>query len=80
MKLGTLTHSDTGQMDFYLNYYKQNEKREDENEPIGLILCASKDKEFAKYVLTKPNLFASEYKLKLPSEEQLKEHLRKLIQ
>jgi len=80
LKLGELTHSDTGQMNFYLNYYKQNEKRGEENEPIGLILCASKNKEFAKYVLTDPNLFASEYKLKLPSEKLLQEKIKKLIQ
>lgn len=79
LKLGELCHADTGQMSFYLNYFKQNEFREEEKDPIGLILCASKNKEFAKYVLTDPNLFASEYKLKLPSEKLLKEKLKKLI-
>ena len=79
LKLGELTHSDTGQMNLYLNYYKQNEMREGENPPIGLILCASKNHELAKYILTDPNLFASEYKLKLPKEELLQQQLKKLL-
>ena len=79
LKLGELTHADTGQMSFYLNYYKQNEVREGENEPIGLILCASKKHELAKYILTEKNMFASEYKLRLPSEQLLKEKLKKLL-
>lgn len=79
LKLGELTHADTGQMNFYLNYYKENELRESENEPIGLILCASKDYEFARYILNDKNMFASEYKLKLPSEKILKEQIRKLL-
>jgi predicted nuclease of restriction endonuclease-like (RecB) superfamily len=79
LKLGELNHSDTGQMSLYLNYYKENEVREGEDEPIGLILCASKNKELAKYILTDKQMFASEYKLKLPSEEILQEQMRKLL-
>ncbi|HLC70825.1 MAG TPA: PDDEXK nuclease domain-containing protein [Candidatus Nanoarchaeia archaeon] len=81
VKVGELTHADTGQMDFYLSYYKKEEQREGENEPIGLILCAAKNHEFAKYVLAdKKNMFASEYKVKLPSENVLKEELKKLLE
>ncbi len=81
VKVGELTHADTGQMDFYLNYYKKEEQREGENEPIGLILCAAKNHELAKYVLAdKKNMFASEYKVKLPSENLLKEELKKLLE
>ena len=68
-------------MDFYLSYYKKEEQREGESEPIGLILCASKNHEFAQYVLAdKKNMFASEYKVKLPSETVLKEELNKLLE
>ncbi len=81
VKVGELTHADTGQMDFYLNYYKKEEMKEREQEPIGLILCASKNHEFAQYVLAnKKNMFASEYKVKLPSETLLKEELKKLLE
>ncbi len=80
VKVGELTHADTGQMDFYLSYYNKEERREGEREPVGLILCASKNREFAQYVLAdKKNMFASEYKVKLPSEALLKQQLRKLL-
>ena len=74
LKKGELDHSDVGQMNFYLNYFKENEKSEDENDPIGLILCAGKDDIFAKYVLggLSNKIFASKYKLALPSEKELK--------
>lgn len=78
LKTGELDHSDIGQMNFYLNYFKENEKTEDENDPIGLILCAKKDNIFAKYVLggLSNKVFASKYKLALPSEKELKQKLR----
>ncbi|MBU1614296.1 DUF1016 family protein [bacterium] len=51
LKSGELDHADIGQMNFYLNYFKENEKIEEENDPIGLVLCAKKDDIFARYVL-----------------------------
>ncbi|PJB21477.1 MAG: hypothetical protein CO114_05145 [Euryarchaeota archaeon CG_4_9_14_3_um_filter_38_12] len=80
LKTGELDHSDIGQMNFYLNYFKENEKREDENDPIGLILCAKKDDIFAKYVLggLSNRVFASKYKLALPSERELKLKLKSI--
>jgi len=78
LKTGELDHSDIGQMNFYLNYFKDNEKAEGENDPIGLILCAKKDDIFAKYVLggLSNKVFASKYKLTLPSEKELREKLK----
>ena len=80
LKTGELDHSDIGQMNFYLNYFKEKEKTEDENDPIGLILCAKKDEIFAKYVLGGLNnrVFASKYKLALPSEKELSLKLRSI--
>jgi predicted nuclease of restriction endonuclease-like (RecB) superfamily len=77
LKRGELDHADVGQMNFYLNYYKENETTLDENQPIGLILCAKKDEIFAKYVLGSLNnkVFASKYKLALPSEKELDKQL-----
>lgn len=78
LKAGELDHADIGQMNFYLNYFKENEKTEDENDPIGLILCAKKDDIFAKYVLggLSNRVFASKYKLALPSEKELRAKLK----
>jgi len=83
LKTGELDHSDIGQMNFYLNYFKENEKIKGENDPIGLILCAKKDNIFAKYVLggLDNKIFASKYKLALPSDkdyEKLSTALREI--
>jgi predicted nuclease of restriction endonuclease-like (RecB) superfamily len=80
LKTGELDHADIGQMNFYLNYFKENEKAEDENDPIGLILCAKKDDIFAKYVLggLGNKVFASKYKLALPSEKELRLKLKSI--
>lgn len=80
LKIDELNHSDIGQMNFYLNYFKENEKEAEENDPIGLILCAKKDEVFAKYVLGNLNnkIFASKYKLALPTEKELSRKIRAL--
>lgn len=80
LKTGELDHADVGQMNFYLNYFRENEKAEGENNPIGLILCAQKDNIFAKYVLGGLNnkVFASKYKLALPSEKELRLELKSI--
>ncbi|ODS37341.1 hypothetical protein BEH94_07135 [Candidatus Altiarchaeales archaeon WOR_SM1_SCG] len=80
LKTGELDHSDMGQMNFYLNYFRENEKSEDENDPIGLILCTGKDDVFARYVLggVSNKIFASKYRLALPSEQELKLKLKSI--
>lgn len=77
-KRGELTHADAGQMNFYLNYFRENENAEGENPPIGIMLCSKKNAVFAKYVLGNINnkIFASKYKLALPTEKELDEKLR----
>ena len=85
LKTGKLTHQDIGQMDFYVRYYEKEEKQPEDNPPIGLILCTNKNKTMVKYTLLENSktLFASKYKLYLPTEEELKEELereRKLIE
>lgn len=80
LKTGELDHSDIGQMNFYPNYFKENEKTGDENNPIGLILCTRKDEVFAKYVLggLSNKVFVSKYRLALPSEKELTCKLKSL--
>ncbi len=79
LKVGKFTHADAGQMHMYLNYAKENWTNEDENPPVGLILCAEKDSAVAKYSLEGlPNkVLAAEYKLKLPNEQLLINELNK---
>ena len=79
LKVGKLTHADAGQMHMYLNYARQHWMREDENPPVGLILCSEPDDALAKYALDGlPNkVLAREYKLALPTEKALVEELEK---
>lgn len=80
IKTGDLSHADIGQMNFYLNYFKENEKTNAENDPVGLILCAKKDDIFARYVLggLSNKVFASKYKLTLPLEKELSRKLKSM--
>jgi len=80
LKTGQLDHADIGQMNFYLNYFREDQKTEDENDPIGIILCAKKDDIFAKYVLggLSNKVFASKYKLALPSEKEIRLKLKSI--
>jgi predicted nuclease of restriction endonuclease-like (RecB) superfamily len=77
-KRGELTHADAGQMNFYLNYFRDNETTEGENPPVGIILCSKKNAVYAKYVLGNLNnkIFASKYKLTFPTEKELDKTLR----
>lgn len=77
LKIGKLTHQDIGQMDFYVRYFEQEEKRLDDNPTIGLILCSAKNESMVKYTLLGQNkrIFAARYKLYLPSEKELQKEL-----
>jgi predicted nuclease of restriction endonuclease-like (RecB) superfamily len=73
LKVGELTHQDLGQMQMYVNYYQREMTSGDENPPIGIILCSHKNEAVVRYTLPEGNkqIFASRYKLYLPSEEEL---------
>jgi predicted nuclease of restriction endonuclease-like (RecB) superfamily len=76
LKNRAFSHADAGQMNFYLNYFKDNEMEDGDNPPIGLILCTLKDSVKVKYATggMDNKLFVSRYMVELPSEKQL-EHL-----
>ena len=79
IKTTKFTHKDIGQLQMYVNYYDRFEKKDFENKTIGILLCAEKNNAVVKISLPDNNetIFASEYKLYLPSEEQLIEELKK---
>ncbi|MGG9963832.1 PDDEXK nuclease domain-containing protein [Ferruginibacter sp. SUN106] len=81
LKLGKLTHQDIGQMDLYVRYWEDNEKTATDNPTIGIILCSQKNETIVKYSVLKESqqLFASKYKLYLPTEEELKHEVREEI-
>ncbi len=78
LKIGRLTHQDIGQMQMYVNYYDRKIKLPEENSTIGIILCKEENKAVVEFTLPEDNktIFAKEYKLYLPSKEQLRKQLQ----
>ena len=74
LKLGLFSHADAGQMNVYLNYFKENETYEGDNPPIGIILCAGKNDTLVKYATAglAQHIFVSKYMTNLPSEAELR--------
>jgi predicted nuclease of restriction endonuclease-like (RecB) superfamily len=82
LKIGDLTHQDLGQMQMYVHYYERELMNEGDNPPIGIVLCADKSDAVVKYTLpeNETQIFASKYKLYLPSEEELLKELKQEYQ
>lgn len=77
LKVGRITHQDVGQMDMYVRMYDEIVKQPDDNPTIGIVLCADTDPDIARYSILKGNehLFATKYKLNLPTPEELTEEV-----
>ena len=68
-----------GQIDFYVKYFEENVKTEGDNPTIGIVLCSEKNETMVKYSVLNENdhLFASKYKLYIPTEEELKKEIER---
>ena len=77
LKTSKVTHQDVGQMDMYVRMYDELKRTEGDNPTIGIILCSDTDEDIARYSILKGNeqLFASKYKLYLPTEEELRNEI-----
>ncbi len=77
LKRGELTHQDVGQMDMYVRMYDDLKRSDEDGPTVGIILCAQKNESVVRYSVLQDNeqLFASKYKLVLPSEEELRAEL-----
>lgn len=82
LKTGKLTHQNIGQMDMYVRMFDDLKRSEDDNPTIGIILCSDKEDTVVRYSVLKDSeqLFASKYRLVLPTEEELKAELEREIQ
>ncbi|MEE0699169.1 MAG: PDDEXK nuclease domain-containing protein [Bacilli bacterium] len=81
LKMNKLKAENLGQMNMYLNYYEKVVNSDDDGKPIGIILCAEKDKialEFALGGLSN-NIFASTYTYYIPNKEQLISEVEKVL-
>ena len=79
LKTSKITHQDVGQMDMYIRMYDELKKTSDDNPTLGIVLCSDTDEDIAKYSILKGNeqLFASKYKLYLPTESELRSEIEK---
>lgn len=84
LKTDKITHQDVGQMDMYVRMFDELIKKPDDNPTLGIVLCSETDADIARYSILKGNeqLFATKYKLYLPSEKELRaeiEHQKELF-
>jgi predicted nuclease of restriction endonuclease-like (RecB) superfamily len=80
LKVGKLTHQDLGQLQLYVNYYDPERRTKGDNPALGLILCTDKNDAVVRYTLgpdQQKKIFASRYKLYLPTEAELQAELRR---
>lgn len=77
LKTGKITHQDVGQMDMYIRMYDELKKGTGDNPTLGIVLCTETDEDIARYSVLHGNeqLFASKYKLYLPTEEELRKEI-----
>lgn len=81
LKTKAVKHTDIGQMNLYLNYFKTEESVEEDNEPIGIILSADKDEVLIEYATggISNKIFVSQYKLYLPDKKQLEKQVKSIL-
>ena len=73
LKVRAFQHTDAGQMNFYLNYWKDQVMADGDNTPVGLLLCTDKDSTKVEYAIAglDHQLFVSRYQVALPKPEEL---------
>ncbi len=79
LKIGRFEHGDIGQLNTYLNYFKEEIGEKSDNFPVGILLVAEKDNALVRYATAgmDKNLFVQQYLIQLPSTNQLKEYIEK---
>lgn len=79
LKTGELAHQDIGQMDMYVRMYDALKRGPDDNPTVGIILCSDKDASVVRFSVLNDSeqLFASRYKLVLPTEAELRRELER---
>ena len=77
LKTRKLTHQDIGQMDMYVRMYDDLKRGEGDNPTVGILLCEHKDESVVRYSVLNDSaqLFASKYRLVLPSEDELRQEI-----
>ena len=81
LKIKKVKHEDIGQMNLYLNYFKEEESTDGDNAPIGIIIAADKHDLLVKYATggLSNKIFVSKYQLYLPDQKLLEDKIREII-
>ncbi len=79
LKTGKLGHQDIGQMDMYVRMYDDLKRGEGDNPTVGILLCEHKDRSVVRYSVLHESeqLFATRYRLVLPTEEELRAEIER---
>jgi predicted nuclease of restriction endonuclease-like (RecB) superfamily len=82
IKTHKITHLDLGQLQMYVNYFDRVEKLPDENQTVGILLCADKNDAVVKFSLPEDNanILTSKYQLYLPSENDLLTEIKDVLE
>ena len=77
LKIDRFRHEYASQLNFYMNYYKHEVMQEDDNPPIGLLLCTDYGETTVQYAIEglSQNIFVSKYGMQLPSEDDLRKNM-----
>ena len=81
LKTQKVKHQDIGQMNLYLNYFKEEENTEGDKAPIGIIIAKDKHEFLVKYATggISNKIFVSKYQLYLPDQKQLENKVKQII-
>jgi len=82
LKTEKFKHSHVGQMNTYLEYFKNEVMQEGDNPPVGILLCTDKGNTLVKYATAglEKSVFVHKYLVELPSKEELEKYLLSEIQ
>jgi len=77
LKIDRFRHEYASQLNLYMNYFKHEVMQEDDNPPIGLLLCTDYGETTVQYATEglSQNLFVSKYRLQLPSEDDIRKYM-----
>ena len=81
LKIDRFRHEYASQLNFYMNYYKHEMMQDNDNPPIGILLCTDYNETTVQYAIEglSQNLFVSKYGMQLPSEDDLRKNMLKNI-
>ena len=81
LKVDNFSHEYIGQLNTYVNWFRKNEMTENDNPPIGILLCTQKTQALVEYATAgmDNSLFVSKYQLELPKEDEIRRFLEQQI-